>query len=62
MFCNTEKAHAGCQIGSHPFFKEGRVGADLVIRSTDQAVLAACEADLAARLEAHGRELVRGRI
>ena len=58
----TEKAHAGCQIGSYPFFKVGRVGANFVIRSTDQAALAACEADLAARLEADGRELVRGGI
>ena len=58
----TEKAHPGCQIGSYPFFKEGRVGANFVIRSTDEAVLAACEADLAARLEADGRELVRGGI
>ena len=30
-------AHAGCQIGSYPFFREGRVGANFVIRSTDEA-------------------------
>ena len=58
----TERAHEGCQIGSYPFFREGRVGANFVIRSTDAALLAACEADLAARLEADGRELVRGGI
>ena len=33
----TEKAHEGCQIGSYPFFREGRVGANFVVRSTDQA-------------------------
>jgi hypothetical protein len=32
---DTEKAHEGCQIGSYPFFREGRVGANFVIRSTD---------------------------
>ncbi|HEY0026464.1 MAG TPA: molybdopterin-binding protein [Allosphingosinicella sp.] len=59
---NTEKAHEGCQIGSYPFFREGRVGSNFVIRSTDAEKLAACEADLAARLEADGREIVRGGV
>jgi molybdopterin-biosynthesis enzyme MoeA-like protein len=38
----TEAAHAGCQIGSYPFFREGRVGANFVIRSTDIAIIDAC--------------------
>jgi molybdenum cofactor synthesis domain-containing protein len=59
---DTEKAHQGCQIGSYPFFKEGRVGANFVIRSTDAGRLAACEDDLVARLEADGREIVRSAI
>lgn len=54
----TEAAHDGCQIGSYPFFREGRVGANFVIRSTDQAALDACAADLAARLAATGRDSV----
>jgi len=58
----TERDHQGCQIGSYPFFREGRVGSNFVIRSTDQVALDACEADLAARLQADGRELVRGGI
>jgi molybdopterin-biosynthesis enzyme MoeA-like protein len=58
----TEKAHSGCQIGSYPFFREGRVGANFVIRSTEEGALAACEDDLAARLEAAGREVVRGGV
>jgi molybdenum cofactor synthesis domain-containing protein len=58
----TEKAHPGCQIGSYPFFREGRVGANFVIRSTDDSALAACGDDLAARLKADGREVVRGAI
>ena len=55
----TEQAHPGCQIGSYPFFREGRVGANFVIRSTDEAVLEACREDLIARLEADGRDVAR---
>lgn len=51
----TEEAHAGCQIGSYPFFREGRGGANFVIRSTDQAALDACVADLTDRLTRAGR-------
>ena len=58
----VERAHEGCQIGSYPFFREGRVGANFVIRSTDAAALAECEASLAARLEEAGREVVRDGI
>jgi molybdenum cofactor synthesis domain-containing protein len=58
----VEKAHARCQIGSYPFFRDGRVGANFVIRSTDEAALDACEAELVARLEAEGRAVVRGGI
>jgi molybdenum cofactor synthesis domain-containing protein len=54
----TERAHPGCQIGSYPFFREGRVGANFVVRSTEQSLLDACRGDLAARLEAAGREVV----
>ena len=58
----TEKAHEGCQIGSYPFFREGRVGANFVVRSTEQAVLDICVAALKAGLEATGRETVAGGI
>ena len=54
----TEASHPGCQIGSYPFFREGRVGANFVVRSTEQALLDGCRADLVARLEAAGREVV----
>ena len=59
---DTERAHAGVQIGSYPFFREGRVGANFVVRSTEQAVLDSCVDDLVARLEADGREVVSGGI
>jgi molybdopterin-biosynthesis enzyme MoeA-like protein len=58
----TEKAHPGCQIGSYPFFREGRTGANFVIRSTDAAALDACRTDLAARLTAAGRTPIDGGI
>lgn len=45
----VEKAHANCQIGSYPFFREGKTGANFVIRSTSRddvasAVDTLCEA------------------
>lgn len=58
----TEKAHEGCQIGSYPFWREGRTGANFVIRSTDPAMLAACLAALATGLEVGGRAAVAGGI
>ncbi|MFU7529260.1 competence/damage-inducible protein A [Qipengyuania sp. ASV99] len=58
----VETAHANCQIGSYPFFREGRVGANFVIRSTSQTDLAGCESDLIGRLIASGNEPVTGGI
>jgi molybdopterin-biosynthesis enzyme MoeA-like protein len=62
MLRETEHAHAGCQIGSYPFFRDGRVGANFVIRSTDSAALDACAADLRERLARDGHESVSGGI
>ena len=59
LLAEVERGHPGCQIGSYPFFREGRVGANFVIRSTEPAALAACEANLVAALEDAGREVVR---
>ena len=39
MLGDVEKAHDGCQIGSYPFFRDGRVGANFVVRTTDPAKL-----------------------
>jgi molybdopterin-biosynthesis enzyme MoeA-like protein len=58
---DVEKAHgggAGVAIGSYPFFREGRVGANFVVRSPDPAAVDACLAELAARLEAGGHAVV----
>lgn len=58
----TEQAHPGCQIGSYPFFREGRVGANFVVRSVEEAALGACVAALSVGLAALGREAVAGGI
>jgi molybdenum cofactor synthesis domain-containing protein len=58
----TEKAHDGVAIGSYPFFRDGRTGANFVARSPDEAVVDACLADLTAALTAEGREVTAGGI
>ncbi len=59
---DTEKAHEGCQIGSYPFFRDGRSGANFVIRSVDAGALAACGAALSAGLAAMGHVAEPGGI
>ena len=58
ILASTEKTHPACQIGSYPFFREGKVGANFVIRSTEEAALGACAEDLVERLQADGRNVV----
>ena len=58
----VEAAHEGCQIGSYPFFREGRTGANFVVRSTDRAALDACVDALCERLGELGQEFTRGGI
>ena len=58
----AERAHDGCQIGSYPFFREGKVGANFVIRSTDATAAAACARTIGEALAAAGREAVPGGI
>ncbi len=58
----AERTHEGCQIGSYPFFREGRTGANFVVRSADPARLESCAADLAAALEAAGHVITDGGI
>ena len=62
LLCATEKAHAGCQIGSYPFFRDGRVGANFVVRSTERAALDACVAALLTAFADENRETVAGGI
>lgn len=58
----TEKAFEGCQIGSYPFWGEGRTGANFVIRSVDAEELAACTRTLVEGLAALGKAAVPGGI
>jgi len=58
----TERAHAGVQIGSYPFFKQGRVGANFVVRSTEEDRLEACAAELFETLKALGHEVVAEQV
>jgi molybdopterin-biosynthesis enzyme MoeA-like protein len=58
----TEASFAGVQIGSYPFFREGRTGANFVIRSTDATMLAACARSLGEALATLGREPFDGGI
>ena len=50
----VERDHRGddgqVSIGSYPFFREGRTGANFVVRSPDPSRLEACAKDLTARL------------
>src|SRR3954447_2336698 len=56
----TEQAHPGVAIGSYPFFKDGRYGANFVIRSEDAELASATGEDLSARLREEGYEPVEG--
>jgi molybdopterin-biosynthesis enzyme MoeA-like protein len=58
----TEAAHPGVTIGSYPFFKDGRYGANFVIRSEDPELARATGEDLSARLRQAGFEPVGGGI
>ncbi|MBY6014153.1 competence/damage-inducible protein A [Qipengyuania gaetbuli] len=62
MLRDVEKAHENCQIGSYPFFREGKVGSNFVVRSTDRAALDACMAALCDGLEQQGFAFTHGGI
>ncbi|MBA16738.1 MAG: competence/damage-inducible protein A [Sphingomonas sp.] len=62
LLAKVERSRQGVTIGSYPFFREGRTGANFVIRSTSQEDVDACIAELTAGLEAQGREVVDGGI
>ena len=58
----TEEAHPGVAIGSYPFFKEGRYGANFVIRSEDGELARRTGDELSERLREAGYEPVDGGI
>jgi len=58
----TEQAVDGISIGSYPFFKDGRVGSNFVIRSEDSAKANAVAEQLAGKLAEVGYDAVAGGI
>jgi molybdenum cofactor synthesis domain-containing protein len=58
----TEADHPGVAIGSYPFFKEGRYGANFVIRSEDGELARRTSEVLSARLRDAGFEPTDGGI
>jgi len=58
----AEQSADGISIGSYPFFKEGRVGSNFVIRSEDQDRAQAVADDLAVKLAEVGYDAVAGGI
>lgn len=58
----AERAAEGISIGSYPFFKEGRVGSNFVVRSDDEAKAKAVADELAGKLAEVGYDPVAGGI
>ena len=59
---DAERQHEGVAIGSYPFFREGRVGANFVVRATDPARVDACVDAIVAALKTAGHVAVDGGI
>jgi molybdenum cofactor synthesis domain-containing protein len=58
----TEQAHDNAQIGSYPFFRDGKVGANFVIRSTSEETLRSCVDTLCDGLATSGHDFTPGGI
>ncbi len=58
----TEKAYDGLAVGSYPFWREGRAGANFVLRHEEADILARAAADLRARLDALGIQTSDGEL
>lgn len=58
----TEQAHEGIAIGSYPFFREGKVGANFVVRSEELEKAQAVADQLQASLESAGYLVVPGGV
>lgn len=58
----AERNHQGCQVGSYPFYRQGKVGGNFVVRSTSLADAQACAEEIAAGLVALGYDYVAGGI
>ena len=58
----TEQAQPGVAIGSYPFFKQGRVGANFVVSSEDEQLARKVAGDLGQSLRTAGYDPVDGGI
>jgi molybdopterin-biosynthesis enzyme MoeA-like protein len=58
----AEQSAEGVAIGSYPFFKEGRVGANFVVRSEDEGLAAQIAILLSEKLAQAGYDSVEGGI
>jgi molybdenum cofactor synthesis domain-containing protein len=58
----VEQAHQECQLGSYPFFRDGRVGANFVVRSTSEGELRSCVDSLCDGLATAGFDFTPGGI
>jgi molybdenum cofactor synthesis domain-containing protein len=58
----TEAGHPGVAIGSYPFFRDGRYGANFVVRSEDGALAQGVAEQLRQGLAEAGHESVEGGI
>jgi len=58
----TENRHPGVAIGSYPFFKDGRYGANFVMRSEDGAAARRCADELRRKLAEAGHASIDGGI
>lgn len=62
MLASVEKSHEGVQIGSYPLARDGRFGANFVIRSTDPSAMNAAAQAVLAGIAALGVEPVDGEL
>ena len=62
ILAQAERDHPGCAVGSYPFFRDGRVGANFVVRSTSEGDAERCAATITAALEAAGWPVTAGGI
>jgi molybdenum cofactor synthesis domain-containing protein len=62
MLREVERSAEGISIGSYPFFKQGRVGSNFVVRSEEESRVQAVADELAGRLAEAGYDAVPGGI
>ncbi len=62
LLAQVQASHDGVQIGSYPFWREGKGGANFVLRSVDEGRLSAAIDALKAGLEAEGIHAHEGEI